>query len=424
MNASNHREIVLTGYSVVCPIGIGREAYWESMQNRQSGLGPITQFEAGDYPANIAGEIKEFDPKQYVRPRKSLKVMCRDIQISFAAADLAITHAGLDDYEADPDRYGVIFGADMMYSPAEEVVDAYQACLTDGKFDFDRWGGEAMRQLFPLWMLKYLPNMPACHIAIARDARGPCNTIMLSEVSALLAVMEGKRALERGVADIMVVGGGSCRNHPGAFVFRGHHHLSHRIDDPASASRPFDATRDGTVNSEGAAAFVLETRAHAEARGAKIIAQVTAANCRIEPVDEQRRPTGLAIRNSIQAVLEEAGLQADAIGHVNANGLATVEDDAIEATAIRDMLGDVPVTAPKSFLGNPGAGAGALEMVASVLALEHGEVPVTLNYREPDPKCPVNVVADEPLKLSKSASLILNQSTTGQAAAVILDAPS
>ncbi|MEX0867591.1 MAG: beta-ketoacyl synthase N-terminal-like domain-containing protein, partial [Pirellulales bacterium] len=134
MNPSTRREIVLTGYSVVSPIGIGREAYWDSMTRQQSGLGPITQFDAGAYPANIAGEIDDFDPKQYVRPRKSLKVMCRDIQICFAAADLALSHSGLDTFDKDPDRFGVVFGADMMYSPVEEVVDAYKSCVVDGEF--------------------------------------------------------------------------------------------------------------------------------------------------------------------------------------------------------------------------------------------------------------------------------------------------
>ena len=158
--------------------------------------------------------MADFDPKQYVRPRKSLKVMSRDIQLAFAAADLACVDAGLRERPVDPERLGVIFGAALIPGELDELAGTYRSCLVDGKFDFRRWGPAAMAEMFPLWMLKYLPNMPACHIGIGQDARGPNNSITMGDVSSLSALAEAVRILERGQADAMIVGGVGARLHP------------------------------------------------------------------------------------------------------------------------------------------------------------------------------------------------------------------
>ena len=214
---------------------------------------------ASDLPVPFGGEVADFDPKQYVRPRKSLKVMNRDIQLAFVAADLACADGGIRERRIDPERLGVLFGADMMACDLEELTNAYRACMVDGRFDFSRWGPAAMAEIFPLWMLKYLPNMPACHVGIAQDARGPNNTIVSGEVSSLAAVAEAVGVLERGQADVMIVGGSSSRIHPTVWACSRDLPLSRRSDDPAAACRPFDARRDGMVYGEGAAAFLLET---------------------------------------------------------------------------------------------------------------------------------------------------------------------
>ncbi|HOM15927.1 MAG TPA: beta-ketoacyl synthase N-terminal-like domain-containing protein, partial [Thermoguttaceae bacterium] len=208
------REVVITGVGVVSPIGVGQEAFWRSLVEGRSGVRRLTSFEpTADLPP-FGGEIADFDAKQYVRPRKSLKVMCRDIQLAVAAADLAWTDAHLPAQPPHPDRLGVVLGAEMIQCEPEELAPAFQACMEDGRFEFRHWGPRAMPEIFPLWMLKYLPNMPACHVGIIRDARGPTNTIVLGEVSSLAAIGEAFRVIQRGQADLMLAGGASSRIHP------------------------------------------------------------------------------------------------------------------------------------------------------------------------------------------------------------------
>ncbi len=389
-------EVVITGLGVVSPIGLGREAFWQSLLAGRSGVTQLEEFAVGSARSPFGGAVRDFDPKLYVTPRKSLKVMSRDIQLGFAAARLALEDAVLAAGSADPERFGVVFGGDMIYCDPAELEPAYRACLATGQVDTAHWGARAFSEMYPLWMLKYLPNMPACHIAIANDARGPNNTVVLGEVSSLLAMAEAVRLIERSLADVVIAGGAGSRIHPMYWICRDEQLMSQRQDDPASALRPFDATRDGTVYGEGAAALVLESRQHATARGRTILAQVVDYASGFEPPRPGAAPTGSAIRATIRQLLDRAKLTPADIDHVNAHGLGTVAADRAEAQAIRAELGDVPVTAPKSFFGNLGAAAGAVEAVASVLALTAGQIPPTLNYRQPDPDCPVQVVHGGP----------------------------
>jgi 3-oxoacyl-[acyl-carrier-protein] synthase II len=416
------RDIVITGLGVVSPIGIGRDAFWSSLVEGTSGVRPLTLFDTRSLPVTFGGEISGFDPKEFVKPRKSLKVMSRDIQLGVSAADMACAEAGIAPGAVDPDRFGVIFAADMILCPLEDFEQAYRSCLVEGRFDFRRWGQQALAQMYPLWMLKYLPNMPACHVAIAHDARGPNNSITSAEVSSLLAVSEAARIIERGQADVMVVGGTSSRIHPTTFVRACIGDVSRRTDCPPAASRPFDRNRDGAVYGEGAAAIVLENRACAVARGAKIMGRVLGYGSAFEPRYNGAPLAGSAIRASIVNALRSARLDAAEIGHVNAHGLSTIDDDRAEAQAIREILADTPVTAPKSFFGNLGAGTGAVEMAASILALEAEVVPVSLNYEQPDPRCPINVIHGESLRGAQGVAMLLNQAATGQAAAVVIAA--
>jgi 3-oxoacyl-[acyl-carrier-protein] synthase II len=371
----------------------------------------------------FGGQLADFDPKQYVRPRKNLKVMSRDIQMAAAAADMACADGGLREHPVAPERLGVVFGADMINPEIEEMINVYRDCTVDGRFDYSRWGATAIAEIFPLWMLKYLPNMLACHIGIAQDARGPSNSVVQGEVSSLAAVAEGVRIIQRGQADAVIAGGGGTRLHPATMVRAAVLPSSHGVDDPAAACRPFDARRDGMVYGEGAAAVLLESPAHAAARGAKVQARILACAGAFEPHRRDEALQGHAIRRAILAALAEAGLEPSAVGHVNAHGASTCNDDQIEAQAIRATLGDTPVTAPKSCFGNLGAGGGAVEMVASVLALQNGLVPPTLNYQYPDPDCPVNVVHGQPLEMKQPTAVLLNHTLHGQAMAVVLAGP-
>ena len=415
--------IVVTGMGVISPIGIGVEPYWDSLLTGRSGVDLLPWKGDAQLADPMGGAVRDFEPARFIRPRKNLKVMGREIQLGVAAAEMACVDAKLARGAVAPERLGVVFGADMMVTELDEVVAAYRACMADGGFSFSLWGDRAIPELFPLWMLKYLPNMPACHIGIAHDARGPNNSHTLAEISGLSALAEAASVIRRGQADVMIAGGVSTRIHPLTMSRYCSLELSQRGSNPQAASRPFDSGRDGMVLGEGAAAFVLEDRRHAEARGATVLARLLGCVSRFGAgaTDPDRKAS--AIRLAIRGALEAAGVAPGDVGHVNAHGLSTIEDDRIEAQAIRELLADVPVTAPKSYFGNLGAGTGAVELVASVLGLQHGLVPPTLNYHTPDPACPVRVVHGQPLAGTSPVALSLNHSATGQAVAAVLASP-
>ena len=279
---SHPRDIVITGLGVVSPIGIGCDAVWGALAAGESGIRLVYLFDASSLKVRFGGQIPDFEPKQYVRPRKSLKVMSREIQLGFAAADLALTDAGIAEATLDPDRFGVAFGNDMIYADLEDLEQTYRRSARDGRFDLHLWSEAIQEELHPLWLLKHLPNMTASHVAIAHDARGPNNSIVLGDVSGLLAIAEAASVIRRGWADVMLAGGTGCRLHPTALVARGDGLLSHRADDFQAASRPFDRYRDGLVNGEGAGVIVLEAREHADRRGAVIQGELLATASRCE----------------------------------------------------------------------------------------------------------------------------------------------
>jgi 3-oxoacyl-[acyl-carrier-protein] synthase II len=365
--------------------------------------------------------VKDFDPKQFVQPRKTIKVMCPEIQSAFAAASMAMELSKLAKGDVDPERMGVVLGSEMLFGELEDMVEVFRHCMPNGEFDFGMWGEFAFKDLFPLWMLKYLPNMAACHISIAYDARGPNNSIVEGGVSSLLAVNEAAAAIQRGHADIMLAGGSGSIARFSCIPFRGWNQLSKWDGEPAGASRPFEARRSGIVLGEGAGALLLEAREHAEQRGAKILARIAGYSSRFEPPGQPwASRTGRGITQSIEAALAAAKMRPTDIGHVNAHGESSIEQDRLEAQAIRAALGNVPVIALKSNFGDLGAGSGAVELIGSVLALNHGRLPPTLNYDEADPACPVNVVHGSAWPIEKPAALALNQSTTGQCAAMVI----
>ena len=416
----NSCEVVITGVGVISPIGINTEQFWDSLAQGRSGVGPLEEIVGSGLPCPIGGRVPDFHPKKYIKPRKNIKVMSRDILMGFVAADMAWTAADAESDAVDPERLGVVFGADMIAIELRDLVDVYRKCINGREFDFSGWGQESMLQMSPLWMLRYLPNMPACHIGIGRDARGPNDSLTLKEVSSLSAIAEAARVIQRGWADTMIAGGTSSCVHPIIWSRHESDQMTARIDNPAAACRPFDAGRDGMVHGEGAAAFVLESRPQAEARGAKILARIAGFASTFEPRLNGRPATGDAIRRAIGTALENARMEPAEIGHVNAEGRSTLVDDRIEAQAIRDTLGDVPVTAPKSYFGNLSGGTGAVEMAASILGLERGLVPPTLNYQRPDPNCPVNVVHGQPLPGTQPTALILNHCRAGQSVAIVV----
>ncbi|MGI8979647.1 MAG: beta-ketoacyl-[acyl-carrier-protein] synthase family protein [Pirellulaceae bacterium] len=417
------REVVVTGLGAVCPLGVGRDAVWAALSTGQSGVRLIPEFAGQDLPFRYAGLIEGFEPKEYVQPRKTLKVMSGEIQAAYSAAMLALQDAGLAKSAVVPERLGVVLGSEMLYGELPELADTYRHCVIDGVFHHELWAEQVMKNLFPLWMLKYLPNMAACHIGIASDARGPNNSIVEGGASSLLAFLEASQAIIRGHADVMICGGSSSSINIGALAFRGWKQISKWRGPADETPRPFDARRDGTVPGEGTGMYILEAREHAEARGAKILAQLLGGSQLFEAAIGGKPRRGTAIAGTITAALAQANIQPPDVGFVSASAGGSLEGDAVEAQAIERTLGGVPVTAFKSYFGDIGAGSGSVELVASILALHNGLVPPTRNYSRPDKACPVNVVKDKQLPLEKSVLVALNQSTTGQAAAVVLATP-
>jgi 3-oxoacyl-[acyl-carrier-protein] synthase II len=279
----------------------------------------------------------------------------------------------------------------------------------------------------PLWLLKYLPNMPACHISIALDARGPSNSITLDEASGNAAVGEGHRIVSRGHADVVVAGTTGARLHPMQSIHAAMwDEIAEEDGPPETWSKPFDKHRTGQVVGEGAGTFVLEEESHARGRGATVYGEVLGfGSACVADRDGTPRPRR-ALALAMQAALRDAGLTPDDVGHVNAHGLGSRKTDQAEAAAIHDVFGSrgstVPVTALKSYLGNAGPGCGTQELAASLLALRHGFVPPTLNYRTPDADCLLNVVHGERLATDNPVVLKLNVTRMGQATALVVRA--
>jgi 3-oxoacyl-[acyl-carrier-protein] synthase II len=284
-----------------------------------------------------------------------------------------------------------------------------------------------MGKVSPLWLLRQMPNMPAAHVSIEFDARGPNNTITSRDASAILALNEAIGCIERGAADAMVVGACGSRIQPVDVaklgLFEG---LSQREDDPEHACRPFDFDRDGTILGEGAATFVVEDYEHARRRGADIYCEIlgTGAGCDGSGFSNEAGGTGLV--RAIEQAMRRAGVSPRELGHINAHGKSTQADDLVESRAYHRAFGDnaekIPVTALKSYFGHSDAGSGAVELAGSVLALRYGELPMTLNYEHPDPRCRINVVHDEPLRLRSRSALSVNRTSVGQSAAVVVRA--
>lgn len=413
-------QAVITGVGVVSPIGIGKQAFWQSLMQGHSGVTLIDVLDLGSLPVQFGGQVDGFEPKNFVKPRKAMKIMCRETELGFAACGLAVEDAQLDTEQIDSNRFGIIFGSEMLYGPAVELRDVFASSSAgSGEFDIRAFGSRFTTDMFPLWMLKFLPNMPACHVGIAHQAFGPNNTVVQGEASSLLALIEAVSVIERGWADVMITGGTGSRLQPTNIVHLNDTSWSHRGEDPSAACRPFDVDRDGMVNGEGSGALILESETHAKARGASILARVTGTASAYGNPDSSEHFIS-AIQRSIDLAIQRANLTVDDLDHVNAHGLSCLEHDRVEAEAIQASLGDVPVTAPKSFFGNLGAGGGTVELAASILALQERSVPYTLNHAQTDAGCPIQVIQGQAKSVTQPAVVAMNQSQTGQAAAVVI----
>ena len=428
----NQTRIVITGLGQISALGNTIEQLSEALDSQQSGIRTLEQIPYEHLIASYGGEawgftgnIDNYGPLEKTTMRaikKGSRLMCREIQMGVASAQHALNDAGLNPEVYNPDRIGIVYGCDYILSHPQEFREGVRASLGDeGRFEFDNWAENGMPNLNPLWLLKYLPNMPASHIGIYNDLRGPSNSLTMREASSNLAIGEAIGTIERGDADLMISGATGTRIHPLRTVYVNRQEVlaSNRFEAD-KASRPFEKDREGMVIGEGAGSFVLERLEHALERKAKIYGEIvgfgssTVINTDFTPQFQQ------AISNVIEQALSAAGMTADEIGHINAHGISKIETDRAEAKAIQAAFGNQkPVVALKSYTGNMGAGSGAVELIGSLEALRKGVLFRTLNYDTPDPECDINVsnATDIP-----SGNSFINLSVTqqGQASAVIV----
>ena len=428
------RRVVVTGVGLVSPLGLTPDDLWGALAAGRSAVGLIEQFPTAGLPLHhgaeargFTGEIDNFGPLEAETKkaiRKGLKVMCRESQMAVAAAQRALHDCGLSGADRVPERFGCVFGSDYMLTLPEDFTSGVANCRgPDGAFLFDRWAVDGMPLLNPLWLLKYLPNMPASHIAIYNDLRGPSNSLTLREASGHVAIGEATMTIQRNAADVMLAGATGTRIHPMKTV---HALQSEQValgpDDPTTWSRPFDRHRRGMVLGEGAAVLVLEELEHARRRGATILGEVLGHASRHAAdrlnIGLRRKALGLAMARA----LGMAQLPGGRPGHLHAHGLSTVGGDRSEAEALGDLLGAdataIPTVAAKANFGNLGAGSGIVECIASLWALRHGTLFPLINHSTPDPACPIRAAVGG----DAAGASFLSSSVTpqGQAGAVVI----
>ena len=428
---ASERRVVITGLGLITPLGIGPDANWSAIAAGRGAIRKLRTIHVTGLPSDLGAEIADFDFKALALPKfrkslqKSLKYMARDIQLAVAAAQLAAADAGLIDAAIDPTRIGIDLGAGLISTELDELGPAISlAYERTGNFDYHVFGREGIPIITPVWLLKYLPNMLACHISIMLDCQGPSNTITEAESASLLALGEATRIIARGRADIMISGGADSKIHPIGMSRMALLHQMTRWDGPPEAAcRPFDTARDGFVPSEGAAIIVLEEREHARRRGAHILGEILGfgSGADADP-DGGIDPRGGGVEVALRAALRDAKLEPSEIGHVNAHGFALPAYDLAEARAINRVFGGphkIPVAALKGYLGNISSGGAAVELAISLLGVNRGLIPSTLNCDHPDPECGLDVTRGAPRPTSNPTFVKTSLTRLGQAAALV-----
>lgn len=361
-------------------LGEGVRPFWQALLEGRSGLRRLKLESGSGVWQALGGAVPDFSPEKFITQRKALKVMARDIQLAVAGAALAVRDAKLDGAASfDHDRFGVIVGSGVLNHELDELAPGIQQSWNDsGKLDLERFAENGLPALFPLWLLKYLPNMSACHISILFDLRGMNNTLTTGGAAGLQAIGEAYRILQRGDADLMLAGGSESKLNPvGLSQYKILGVLSETDGDPASSYRPFDRDSKGFVVGEGCAFLVLEELEHAKARKAPIYAEIMGFGC----------ASSRGHRTAMQTCLEEAGVKKNEVRYVQACGLGVPQEDELEAAAIEGVFNGsgkgLRVSASKPATGFAGFSSGALDAVVSTLALKEQKIPALLNFKTP-----------------------------------------
>lgn len=419
-NDGHEDDIVVTGLGTIAPTGKNVDEHLQFLLSGQSSVRRFTENRGSSEYHWLSASIEGFDPKEHIQPRKSIKVMCREIQLAFAASMQACKQAGVSTGSVDPDRIGTVFSGELIQSDLSDVDDIVRRCATNGEMRHQEWAIQAMENMYPLWMLKSLPNMAACHVGIALDARGPNNTITTEGTSSLNAIMEAINVIRRDKADVMVVGASGSRIGSLRLIQRYELDFSKATADESRACKPFDSRRDGTVPSEMSSAIVLERRSHALARGATPLATIVSwASTFAQP--NRTRWSGVceATKNALDLLIQRSRIATDRIDHINACALGTRDGDLAESKGIAQILPTTPVVAYKGAIGDAGSATGLLEYISSLAAMRSGSIAPTTNCETVDAACSINVLKGAPKPRTSDSFIKLSNTPDGRCAGLL-----
>ena len=378
------RRVVVTGIGVISALGTGVEKNWNALLQGNSGVDRITRFDASELPTQIAGEIKDFNAEEFI-DKKEIKKMDLFIQYALAAAEMAMQDSALVINEENAERVGVLVGSGLGGLP---TIEKYHEALGEGGY----------KKVSPFFIPMLIINLAPGQISIRYGAKGPNFSVVSACAAGTHAIGEAYQIIRRGDADAMITGGAESTITPLAIAgFNAMKALSTRNDDPQGASRPFDKDRDGFVMGEGAGILVLEEYEAAKARGAKIYAEVVGYGLTGDAYHlTAPAPEGEGAARCMKMALKGAGLNPDEVDYINAHGTSTPFNDYYESLAIKTALGahsrKVMVSSTKGMTGHALGAAGGIEAVFSLLAMERGVVPPTINYQTPDPDCDLDYV--------------------------------
>jgi 3-oxoacyl-[acyl-carrier-protein] synthase II len=408
----NKRRVVVTGLGLITPLGSDLQKNWEAICKGASGIDRITLFDAADYPCQIAGEVKDFCPEDFIE-RKEIKKMDIFIQYALAAGVMAVEEAGLKIDQGNADRVGVIVGAGI---GGLNTIEKYHSMLLEG----------GHRHISPFFIPMLIANLAAGQISMRFGARGPNACVTTACAAGTHSIGDAFKIIQRGDADVMIAGGSESVITPLTIAgFANMKALSIRNEAPQKASRPFDQERDGFVMGEGAGILVLEALEAALKRGANIYAEVigyglTADAYHMTAPD----PEGRGVVNCMQMALRDAGIPPAAVDYINAHGTSTPHNDKHETTAIKRVFGAhayrLAVSSTKSMTGHLLGAAGGVEAAFCVLALKHGIMPPTINYEHPDPDCDLDYVANHARHAEMNVALSNSFGFGGTNACIIL----
>jgi 3-oxoacyl-[acyl-carrier-protein] synthase II len=405
------RRVVVTGVGLVCALGIGTEESWKNLVAGVSGISCITSFDTTGFDCRIAGEIKGFDPFQWIE-KKELKKMGRFIQVALAGADFAVRMSGWRAEQTDLDEVGVYVSSGI---GGFDIIEREHGKLLNG----------GPNKISPFFIPSAIVNLASGHISIRYGARGPNSATATACSASAHAIGDSFKIIERGAAEMMICGGTEATVTPmGIGGFASMKALSTRNEDPAGASRPFDAERDGFVVGEGAGILILESLEHAQKRDAQILAEIVGYGMSGDAYHiTQPAENGDGAFRVMRAALKDAKLSPEDVGYVNAHGTSTPLGDCLETIALKRVFGDrakqVPVSSTKSMTGHLLGGAGGLEAGICVLALRDQILPPTINQETPDPACDLDYVPNQARKVSVEYALSNSFGFGGTNAALI-----